>query len=152
MSPVKVFMQGGLLMFPLVFILCVILGIACLGAWRLLVPTRSRLAGVQRSLDRLLMWGGLAVIIGLLGSAVGYHKVMAVLTAHRVLSPRALWIGTAEGMVSTLAGAGDTDHRRIAVVPPARPISQGPPARDRAAVKAGARVLGRRRRARQGGS
>ncbi len=104
MLPVKVFMQGGLLMFPLVFILCVILGIACLGAWRLLVPTRSRLAGVQRSLDRLLMWGGLAVIIGLLGSAVGYHKVMVVLTAHRVLSPRALWIGTAEGMVSTLAG------------------------------------------------
>jgi hypothetical protein len=104
MSLFVVFAQGGILMFPLVFILCVILGIACVGAWRLLVPTRNRLAGVQTSLDRLLVWGGFAVVIGFLGSAVGYYKAMSAVMKRGVVNPRLVWIGTAEGMVSTLAG------------------------------------------------
>ena len=44
------------------------------------------------------------MVIGVLGSAIGYHRVINVVVARGVLNPRALWIGTAEGMVSTIAG------------------------------------------------
>ena len=42
--------------------------------------------------------------IGVLGSAVGYHKGMAAVVAHGLVNPRAVWIGSAEGMVSSIAG------------------------------------------------
>jgi hypothetical protein len=104
MALLRVFAEGGIVMYPLVVILCVVLGVACRAAWLLRGRGEGRLAGVQSSLDRLLFWGGLAVVIGILGSAVGYHKAMAAVVARGAVNPPAVWIGTAEGMVSTLAG------------------------------------------------
>ena len=59
---------------------------------------------IQSCLDGLLFWGGFAVIIGVLGSATGYNKALTVLAAKGTVNPSALLIGTAEGMVSSIAG------------------------------------------------
>jgi hypothetical protein len=59
---------------------------------------------IQNCLDGLLFWGGFAVIIGVLGSAIGYHKAMAAVVAHGLAHPRYVWIGSAEGLVSSIAG------------------------------------------------
>jgi hypothetical protein len=59
---------------------------------------------IQNCLDGLLFWGGFAVIIGILGSAAGYHKAMAAMAARGLANPIAIWIGSAEGLVSSIAG------------------------------------------------
>ena len=103
-SALHVFMQGGFLMFPLVFIVLVLFGILLRALWHLLVRGGNDAAAIQNCLDGLLFWGGFAVIIGVLGSAVGYHKAMTALAAMGLANPRALWAGTAEGMITTITG------------------------------------------------
>jgi hypothetical protein len=99
-----VFMQGGLLMWPLVLIGLVLYGIVLRTLWHLFVKGGSDALAIQNCLDGLLFWGGFAVIIGVLGSAVGYHKAMTVLAARGLAHPKFLWAGAAEGMVSSIAG------------------------------------------------
>jgi len=103
-NALHIFMQGGLLMFFLVLIVLVVSGIVLRTLWHLFVRGGTDGAAIQNCLDGLLFWGGFAVIIGILGSVVGYHKAMAMVVAHGLVNPRALWIGSAEGMVSSIAG------------------------------------------------
>ena len=100
----KVFAQGGILMLPMVLITMVVAGIVLRALWHLYFRGGSNAAAIQSCLDSLLFWGGFAVVIGILGSAIGYHRVISAVVARGILNPRALWIGTAEGMVSTIAG------------------------------------------------
>jgi hypothetical protein len=99
-----VFMQGGLMMWFLVFIVLVVFGIVLRTLWHLFVRGGADGAAIQNCLDGLLFWGGFAVIIGVLGSAVGFHKGMSMIVARGLVNPPALWIGSAEGMVSSIAG------------------------------------------------
>jgi hypothetical protein len=104
MSLLRIFMQGGFVMWPLAVIVLVLIGIVIRTLWHLTVRGGNRAAVIQSSLDGLLFWGGFAVLIGLLGSMIGYHKAMSILVARGLVDPRAVWMGSAEGMVSTLAG------------------------------------------------
>lgn len=99
-----VFMQGGLLMWPIVLIGLVIYCILLRTLWHLYVRGGSNAVTIQSCLDGLLFWGGFAVIIGVLGSVIGYHKSMTVLAARGLAHPKYLWAGAAEGMVSAIAG------------------------------------------------
>ena len=100
----RVFAQGGILMLPMVLITMVLLGIVLRALWHLSVRGGSNAVAIQSCLDSLLFWGGFAVVIGVLGSAIGYHKAMAAVAARGIVNPRFLWMGTAEGMVSSIAG------------------------------------------------
>jgi hypothetical protein len=99
-----VFMQGGLMMWFIVFIILVVFGIVLRTLWHLFVRGGTDSAAIQNCLDGLLFWGGFAVIIGVIGSAVGFHKGMSTIVARGLVNPRALWIGSAEGLVSSIAG------------------------------------------------
>jgi hypothetical protein len=99
-----VFMQGGMLMWPLVLIVFVVFGIVIRASWHLFVRGGRDAFALESCLDGLLFWGGFSVIIGVLGSAVGYHKAMTVLAQRGLANPRALWAGGAEGLVSSIAG------------------------------------------------
>jgi len=100
----EVFAQGGILMLPMVLVSLVLLGIVVRALWHLFVRGGSNSTAIQSCLDSLLFWGGFAVVIGVLGSAIGYHKAMTAVVQRGHVNPRALWIGTAEGMVSSIAG------------------------------------------------
>jgi hypothetical protein len=104
MFPIRVFMQGGPLMLPLVLIVLVLFGIVLRTSWHLFVRGGTDAAVIQNGLDGLLFWGGFAVVIGGLGSVVGYHKAMTAIAARGIVNPGAVWIGTAEGMVSSITG------------------------------------------------
>lgn len=97
-------MEGGILMWPLVLITLVLFCIVLRALWHLYVKGGVDPVAVQSCLDGLLFWGGFSVVIGALGSAIGYHKAMTAIVRRGLANPRALWIGTAEGMVSTIAG------------------------------------------------
>jgi hypothetical protein len=97
-------MEGGPLMFPLVLITLVIFGIVVRTLWHLFIRGDSNTLVIQSCLDGLLFWGAFAVIIGMLGSAIGYHKAMTAVVKRGVANPIAIWIGSAEGLVSSIAG------------------------------------------------
>jgi hypothetical protein len=104
MHVTQIFMQGGVIMFVLVLITLVLLGIVIRALWHLFARGGNDRAAIQSCLDGLLFWGGFSTIVGALGSVVGYHKAMSAVVAHGVVNPPALWIGSAEGMVSSIAG------------------------------------------------
>ena len=100
----RVFMEGGLLMWPLVLIVLVVFGIVVRASWHLVAHGGRDAFAIQSCLDGLLFWGGFSVVIGVLGSAVGYNKALTVLAQRGLAHPKALWAGAAEGMVSSIAG------------------------------------------------
>lgn len=100
----QIFIQGGFVMFPIALILLVLLGLVLRTLWELVFRRGSNVALVQNGLDGLLFWGGFAVVLGVLGSATGYHKAIAAMVAHGVANPRYVWTGSAEGLVSAIAG------------------------------------------------
>lgn len=100
----QVFMEGGFLMYPLVLVVLVIFGIVIRILWQLFVRSGNDTAEIQNGLDGLLFWGGFAVIVGVLGSAVGSHKSMTILAAKGLANPKYLWAGAAEVMISSIAG------------------------------------------------
>ena len=104
MSFPRIFMEGGPLMFPLALIVLVLIGIIIRTVWHLYLRNGSDAAIIQNCLDGLLFWGGFAVIIGILGSAVGYHKAMTAIVRRGLVNPVAVWIGSAEGMVTSITG------------------------------------------------
>jgi hypothetical protein len=97
-------MEGGPMMFVLVLITLVIWGIVLRTLWHLFIRGGSNRLVIQSCLDGLLFWGGLAVIIGVLGSAVGYHKSMTAVVNRGLANPIAIWVGSAESLVSSIAG------------------------------------------------
>jgi len=104
MQSYPIFMQGGVMMFLLVLIALVLFGIVLRALWHLFVRGGTNVPVIQNCLDGLLFWGAFAVVIGVLGSAVGYHKAMTALVERGLANPIAIWIGSAEGLVSSIAG------------------------------------------------
>jgi len=100
----RIFMQGGFVMWPMVLIVLVMIGLVLRTLWELTFRGGANTALVQNGLDGLLFWGGFSVIIGVLGSVAGYNKSMSAMVAHGVANPRFVWMGAAEGLVSGIAG------------------------------------------------
>ena len=69
-----VFMQGGVMMWLLVLITLVVYGIVLRLLWHLFVRGGNDSLVIQNCLDGLLFWGWFAVVIGILGSAIGMDK------------------------------------------------------------------------------
>jgi len=103
---VQVFMQGGLMMWFLVIVALVLLGLTIRTVLELLVRGGANTAVVENGLDGLLFWGAVAVVLGVLGQTVGYYKSFSAMAAHGLISFRALWVGLAEGLISSIAGIG----------------------------------------------
>jgi hypothetical protein len=104
MQTYPIFMQGGVMMFLLVLIALVLFGIVLRTLWHLFVRGGTDGIVIQNCLDGLLFWGGFAVVIGVLGTVAGYHKAMAAVVARGLANPVYVWVGLAEGMVSSIAG------------------------------------------------
>ena len=100
----NLFMQGGALMWPIALIAVVVVGLAARTGVELVARGGRDAARIQNGLDGLLFWGGFATIAGCLGTVTGYHKSMAAVVAYGVINPRAVWVGMAQGLVSTIAG------------------------------------------------
>lgn len=104
MEWLRLFMEGGPMMFPLALILIVEVAITVRITRQLFARGGADPSVVQGGLDGLLFWGGFAAVIGTLGSFVGYQKIMAATVARGVSSLVAMWVGTAEGMVPCITG------------------------------------------------
>jgi len=105
MNPlIRIFMEGGIMMWPLILILLVVGALIVSTLLRLELGGGNDTIAIQRGLDGLLFWGGFAIVTGVLGSTLGLFKSIATVAKLGLSSPRALWIGVAESMISTIAG------------------------------------------------
>ena len=123
----KVFAQGGILMLPMVLIVLVLVGIVLRALWHLYVRGGSDAAAIQSCLDSLLFWGGFAVVIGVLGSAIGYHKVISVVVGPRHPQPQGAVDRHGRGNGLDDCRSARAGGRRCGLVPAPVAAPQKPP-------------------------
>jgi len=104
MNTYPIFMQGGVMMYVLVLIVLVLFGIVIRTLWHLYYRGGNDFLAIESCLDSFLFWGAFAVIVGFLGTVIGYHKAMSVVVARGLANPVMVWVGSAEGLVSSIAG------------------------------------------------
>jgi hypothetical protein len=100
----RIFIDGGAMMYPLALIFLVLIGLVVRTSRELFLRGGTNTVLVENGLDGLLFWGVFAAMFGVLGQIVGYYKGFSAVVARGLLSPRLLWQGLAEGLTSTIAG------------------------------------------------
>jgi hypothetical protein len=99
----RLIMEAGPLIFPIVFLVPVI---GLLTMWNA-VALIARIGSIDRrrqSIDSVLFWGALAVVLGFLGQWLGIFKIAEVIAAHGIVSPTAVAYGISESLLTPVAG------------------------------------------------
>ena len=100
----RVFISGGVLMYPIVLIALVLAGLTVSTAVELGRRHGANAAVVQNGLDGLLFWGLFALMLGVLGQLNAYYLSMTAVVNSGLVSPRAVWLGLSEAFISPMAG------------------------------------------------
>jgi hypothetical protein len=96
-------MEAGPLVFPIVLLVLVI---GLLAVWNL-VALIARIGSIERrrqSIDSVLFWGALAVVLGFLGQWLGIFKIAEAIAARGVVSPNAVAHGISESLLTPISG------------------------------------------------
>ncbi len=97
------FLSGGVMMWPLLF---VAVGVAAL-AVRTALHLRSgasRLPRAQATMRSILFWGGMSLLLGLLGTVVGMLVMADAIQRAGGASPGLVWGGVGVSLVSLIFG------------------------------------------------
>jgi hypothetical protein len=100
----KIFIEGGPMMLPLVVVALVLLGLTIRTVVELIAGRAANTAVLENGLDGLLFWGAVALVSGVMGQTIGTYKGFSAMAAHGLSSYRALWTGFAEGLIPSIAG------------------------------------------------
>jgi biopolymer transport protein ExbB/TolQ len=99
----EAFVQGGIVMYPLLVIALGILWLAARAAW--LLSRRERTdAEVERPLQGLLFWGAFSVVLGLLGTAVGIIQIAQAIMLAGQVEATLVWGGFGVSLVTLIFG------------------------------------------------
>lgn len=96
-------LEGGFTMWPILLLALVIALLVPINAGRLFLMRRAD-AQVQSSVNAILFWAIVAVVLGWFGQWSGLYKVATVLINASVLNPNAVIMGFSETLISTIAG------------------------------------------------
>jgi hypothetical protein len=99
----RLIMEAGPLIFPIVLLVPVI---GLLTLWNIvaLIVRIGSPDSRQRSIDSVLFWGALAVILGFLGQWLGIFKMAEVIAEHGIVNPTAVAYGISESLLTPVAG------------------------------------------------
>jgi biopolymer transport protein ExbB/TolQ len=97
------FLSGGIVMWPLLAVAIGILAMATHATVGLHRDTPA-LPAVRRKLDAILFWGGMAIVMGGLGTVVGIVGMARFIQAAGDVSAPLLWGGVAVALVSLVFG------------------------------------------------
>ena len=99
----ETFLSGGILMWPLLLIGVGILVIAARTA-RLLAHPEAHPAETDRRLQTILFWGGMSVVLGLLGTVVGVVEMAQYFVRAGSVHPPLVWRGLGVALVTLIFG------------------------------------------------
>ena len=94
------FREGG---FPMYFVAAGAV-LAIVAAVRGVVALRSAQAARPSSVDGVIFWGGFALLVGLLGTLVGFSQMARAIQGAGSVSPALLWGGVRVALTTTIAG------------------------------------------------
>jgi len=100
----RFFMEAGPLVFPVLFLALVVLVLTVYNLLVVLTRSRPALEERRRSIDSILVWGGLAAMLGFLGQWIGLNKMARIVVERGVVSPKAVAIGLSESLSTPVAG------------------------------------------------
>jgi hypothetical protein len=98
------FSDGGYIMYPLVFCALMVLVLAARTAWRLRSADSAMGALARSSIDAVLFWGGYALVLGVLGTAIGIATAAQAVELVGAVHPTLVWGGIRVSLISTLYG------------------------------------------------
>jgi len=100
---IEAFLSGGVLMWPL---LVIGIGVLYLGArtgW-LLARSESRPLEAERALQSILFWGGMSLVLGLLGTVVGIVQIAQAVALTGAVEARLVWGGFGLSLMTLIFG------------------------------------------------
>lgn len=97
------FRDGGIIMWPMLAAALGILYLAGVTAYRLRRPDADP-DSIARSLHSILFWGGVSVLLGLLGTVAGLVVASQAIVMAGEVDPRLVWGGFSITLVSFLFG------------------------------------------------
>ncbi len=95
--------EGGFVMWPILLLAIVIALLTLVNLIRLFGVGRAN-ARTQSSVNAILFWGTVAVVLGLFGQWSGLYKGFTAMAEYGVVNPSAVIIGFSETLVSAIAG------------------------------------------------
>lgn len=100
---VEMFRSGGVMMWPMLVVAIGILVLAARAA-TLLARADPPAAEAERRLSAILFWAGMSVVLGVLGTVVGFVQIgQAVMLAESV-EQSTIWGGVAVALVTLIFG------------------------------------------------
>ncbi len=96
-------LEGGFTMWPILLLAIVIALLILVNVIRLFAIGRAN-ARAQSSVNGILFWGTVAVVVGLFGQWSGLYKGFTAAAELGVANPSAVIMGFSETLISTIAG------------------------------------------------
>ncbi len=100
----ELFKMGGPLTFPIALIGIAVVVLSLIAVIRLVQGRMPAGRAGEASLQALPFWGVVALLLGLLGQAVGHFKSLSAMIEAEAINPRAVFMGLRECFITTLMG------------------------------------------------
>jgi biopolymer transport protein ExbB/TolQ len=100
---IEAFQSGGVLMWPLLLVGVGVLVLALRVVW-LLGARGSRSAEAESSLQAILFWGGMSVLLGLIGTVIGVVQMTQAIALAGRVHPPLVWGGFGVSLVTLILG------------------------------------------------
>ncbi len=95
--------EGGFTMWP-ILLLAIVIALLTLVNAGILFIRREASARTQSSVNAILFWGTVAVVLGLFGQWSGLYKGFSAVAEAGMINPSAVIMGFSETLISTIAG------------------------------------------------
>ena len=100
----KLFMEGGFCMWPLLLFAIIILVLSIKKIIDLFFKTDFSQAKLESGINSILFWGGMSVLIGFLGHFHGLYLAMEAISRASDISPAIVAMGYGVSLISVLFG------------------------------------------------
>ncbi|MEX0892723.1 MAG: MotA/TolQ/ExbB proton channel family protein [Gemmatimonadota bacterium] len=99
---IELFHNGGFMMWPILVCALIVLALAAKGGRRLLDTERSPRA--HAAIAAIPFWGGFAVVLGVLGTVVGWMQIARNVERAGTMHTSLIWGGFGISLITTLFG------------------------------------------------
>jgi biopolymer transport protein ExbB/TolQ len=100
---VEMFLMGGKIMWPLALIGVGILWLTGRTAWQIR-NRKHQPAEAELSLQAILFWGAMSVVLGMLGTALGWISATRAIAHAGTAEPSLIWVGIGVTLYSLTFG------------------------------------------------
>jgi biopolymer transport protein ExbB/TolQ len=100
----RFFQEGGVFMWPILFIAIANLVLVIRVAMRITRGRPEDAPGTVHAINAILFWSALGALLGFLGQHSGLYKAMSVIARAPEISPRMVARGFAESLTTTIFG------------------------------------------------